>query len=165
MVTLAILFSRMPRRRETVGSQRGEQALVALKMFIRWTWWWWSQTKSEQKCCKWETKHGKSAKVPWHPIFWTLYLLQVQVKVMVLVIVRKYQHGKKRHISKEVMLMLMLKDLDEVYQKDEEIRQQERSRSRMQSEERWPRWGRWGIGWRFFLMVVVMQMISDELDF
>merc|ERR1712083_671301 len=28
------------------------------------------------------------------------------------------------------------KDLDEVYQKDEELRQQERSRSRMQSEER-----------------------------
>ena len=56
---------------------------------------------------------------------------------MVLVMMRKCQHGKmKRHNSKEVMLMLMLKDLDEVYQKDEELRQEERSRSRMQSEER-----------------------------
>ena len=36
------------------------------------------------------------------------------------------------------MLMILLKDLDEVYQKDEELRQQERSRSRMQSEERFP---------------------------
>ena len=36
-----------------------------------------------------------------------------------------------------IMIMnMILEDLDEVYQKDEEIRQQERSRSRMQSEER-----------------------------
>ena len=38
-----------------------------------------------------------------------------------------------------IMIMnMILKDLDEVYQKDEELRQQERSRSRMQSEERFP---------------------------
>ena len=34
------------------------------------------------------------------------------------------------------MMTKTLKDLDEVYQKDEELKQEERSRSRMQSEER-----------------------------
>ena len=45
-----------------------------------------------------------------------------------------------------MIMNMILKDLDEVYQKDEELRQQERSRSRMQSEERFPfskTWSKW----------------------